>query len=131
MFLMWNLQHIIFIGRWRYWQIFKIVCLYVCVCAHFVCIKALLVSVCFLYISVAIYLLVWHCYLIWAAWVVSNIFFSNPDILYTTIWEKPLTNQLRLIYIVYLCFICQQLATGCVYLFIRIKHDWLVDWIAR
>ena len=62
---------------------------------------------------------------------ILTFFFSNPDILYTTIWEKPQTNQLRLIYIVYLCFICQQLATGCVYLFIRIKHDWLVDWIVR
>ena len=48
---MWNLQHIIFIGRWRYWQIFKSVCLYVCVCAHFVCIKALLIGKCLFYTS--------------------------------------------------------------------------------
>ena len=133
MLLMWNLQHIIFIGRWRYWQIFKSVCLYVCVCAHFVCIKALLIGKCLFYTS----------QLQSTSWTFGiaissgqsgwypNIFFSNPDILYTTIWEKPQTNQLRLIYIVYLCFICQQLATGCVYLFIRIKHDWLIDWIVR
>ena len=131
---MWNLQHIIFIGRWRYWQIFKSVCLYVCVCAHFVCIKALLISksLFFIYLSCNLPLgrlaLLSH---LGSLGGILTFFFSNPDILYTTIWEKPQTNQLRLIYIVYLCFICQQLATGCVYLFIRIKHDWLIDWIVR
>ena len=130
MLLMWNLQHIIFIGRWRYWQIFKSVCLSVCVCAHFVCIKALLIGKCLFYTS-QLQSTSWTFGIAISSgqsgWYPNIFFFESRHFIYNHL--RKTSYKSTKVDIHSLCFICQQLATGCVYLFIRIKHDWLIDWL--
>ena len=128
---MWNLQHIIFIGRWRYWQIFKSVCLYVCVCAHFVCIKALLISKClfFIYLSCNLPLgrLALLSHLGSLGGILTFFFFESRHFIYNHLRKtsnKSTKVDIHSLFMFYLPTISYWL---CV--FIYTNKTWLIDWL--